>query len=114
MPEEKTLRWGILGTGMIARKFAADLPHSRTGVLCATASRNKASAATFAKEFGGRPIQGYETLLKDPDVDAVYLSLPNGLHHEWTIRALRAGKHVLCEKPIALNAAQAEEMFAVS
>lgn len=108
------LRWGILGTGMIARKFAADLPKSRTGVLAATASRGEATAKAFAAEYGGDGMAGYEQILRRQDVDAVYISLPNHLHREWTIRTLEAGKHVLCEKPIALHRQEAEEMFEVS
>lgn len=111
MAKPTPLRWGILGTGMIARKFAADLPHSATGTLVATASRQKRSAEAFAREFGGQGLSGYDKLLADPGIDAVYLSLPNGLHHDWTIRALRAGKHVLCEKPLARNADEAGAMF---
>ncbi|MCB1232084.1 MAG: Gfo/Idh/MocA family oxidoreductase [Verrucomicrobiae bacterium] len=106
------LHWGILGTGMIATKFATDLPFSGTGLLEATASRHASSAQAFAQKFGGRAIAGYEALLNDPAIDAVYLSLPNGLHHRWTMKALEAGKHVLCEKPIARNATEAAEMFA--
>ena len=108
------LKWGILGTGMIAGKFAADLPQSNTGELVAAGSRTQASADRFAGEYGGRGVEGYEALINDPDVQAIYNSLPNGLHHEWSIKAMRAGKHVLCEKPFALNVAEAEEMFAVS
>ena len=113
-PSESFLRWGILGTGMIAKKFAGDLPHSHSGKLVATASRSQESATAFATEFGGRGVGNYEALLSDPEVEAVYISLPNTLHKEWSIRALEAGKHVLCEKPMALNAADAEEMFAVA
>ena len=113
MTTEK-LRWGILGTGMIARKFAADLPSSQTGVIAATASRTQASADAFAADYGGKGIEGYQQLLADPDVDAVYISLPNGLHAEWSVAAMEAGKHVLCEKPIACNKAEAETMFAAS
>lgn len=112
--ESGNLHWGILGTGMIATKFATDLPQSESGILEATASRSAASAGAFAKKHGGRGIVGYDRILEDPKVDAIYLSLPNGLHHDWAIRALKAGKHVLCEKPIARNAAEAEEMFAVA
>lgn len=108
------LHWGILGTGMIARKFAAELPSSRTGILEATASRTASSATAFAHHHGGRAIAGYDTLLADPAVEAVYLSLPNGLHHDWAVKALRAGKHVLCEKPLARNVAEAEAMFQVA
>ncbi len=99
---------------MIAKKFAADLPKSHTGRLTAVSSRGQESADAFAAEYGGRGIAGYDALLADQEIDAVYLALPNGLHHEISIKALRAGKHVLCEKPIALNAREAEEMFAVS
>jgi predicted dehydrogenase len=114
MTDSTRLRWGILGTGMIAKKFAADLPHSESGELTATASRSQESADQFADQFGGRGIAGNEALLADPEIDAVYVALPNGLHRETTIAALRAGKHVLCEKPMARNAAEAVEMFAVA
>jgi len=108
------LRWGILGTGNIAKKFAAALPESNTGQLVAAGSRGMESAAAFAAEFGGRGVAGYQALIDEEEVDAVYLALPNGLHKEWSIAAMRAGKDVLCEKPIALNAREAEEMFAVA
>jgi len=108
------LRWGILGTGQIAKKFATDLPFSHTGTLVAAASRSEDSAKAFANDYGGIGMSGYETLLANPDVEAVYISLPNALHKEWSIKAMLAGKHVLCEKPIALNATEAEEMFAVA
>jgi len=108
------LNWGILGTGMIACKFAEDLPQSNTGKLIATGSRTQDSADRFVGEYGGKGVEGYETLVNDPEVQAIYNSLPNGLHHEWSIAAMRAGKHVLCEKPFALNLKEAEEMFAVA
>jgi len=99
---------------MIAKKFAAELPLTDTGELIATASRGEASAAAFAKEFGGEAITGYEALLDHPQVDAVYLALPNGLHETWATRAMEAGKHVLCEKPLARSHPEAERMFAVA
>ena len=105
------LRWGILGTGNIAGKFAAQLPQSPRAELAAVGSRSAESARRFAGEFAGAAHRSYEGLLADPAVDAVYVSLPNALHHQWTIRALEAGKHVLCEKPLAATAAQADEMF---
>jgi predicted dehydrogenase len=111
MNKTPPLRWGILGTGMIAGRFAADLPSSRSSRLAAVASRSAESAAVFAKKHGGEPVTGYEALLARPDIDAVYLSLPNALHREWTLAALDAGKHVLCEKPMALSEAEAREMF---
>lgn len=108
------LKWGILGTGNIAKKFAAALPESETGQLVAAGSRGLESAQAFADEFGGRAVAGYQALVEDEEVEAVYLALPNGLHKDWSIAAMRADKDVLCEKPIAMNAADAELMFAVA
>jgi len=108
------LRWGILGTGNIAKQFAAGMNTSRRGQLSAVGSRSPDSAGTFASAYGIRAKHDYAGLIADPSVDAIYLSLPNSLHHEWTINALRAGKHVLCEKPFALNGAQSQEMFDVA
>ncbi len=109
-----SLRWGILGTGMIAGKFAADLKETDMGKLSATGSRSQSSADGFASKYGGKGVDGYEALVNDPEVDAIYNSLPNGLHAEWSIKAMRAGKHVLCEKPMARNVSEVEEMFDVS
>lgn len=106
------LRWGILGTGNIARQFVAGLKTSKRGVVTAVASRERASADRFAVELQIDATPGsYDALVNHPEVDAIYVSLPNALHHAWTIKALRAGKHVLCEKPIASNASEAQEMF---
>ena len=105
------LNWGIIGTGFIAEKFAGELPQAPGAGLAAVGSRKLESAERFCSEYGGRPLGSYDELLAAPGVAAVYISLPNHLHHEWTLRALAAGKHVLCEKPIASNAAEAEEMF---
>ena len=105
------LRWGILGTGMIAAKFAADLRHTPRGRLAASGSRQQEGADAFAAQHGGRGVAGYEALINDPEVDAVYISLPNGLHANWSIKAMQAGKNVLCEKPMARNAAEAKAMF---
>jgi D-xylose 1-dehydrogenase (NADP+, D-xylono-1,5-lactone-forming) len=105
------LRWGILGTGMIAHKFAADLPHSLHGTLAASASRSQQAADAFAQIHGGDALPSYQQLIDRPDVDAIYISLPNGLHAQWSIAALQAGKHVLCEKPIARSEAEAATMF---
>lgn len=101
---DKELNWGILGTGRIARRFARDLPHSQTGKLLAVGSRTLISANMFAAELNIPHAYGsYEELLADPDVDAIYISLPNHLHAPWTIRCAEAGKHILCEKPLATN-----------
>jgi xylose dehydrogenase (NAD/NADP) len=109
------LRWGILGTGNIARQFAQAMVHSQRGILAAAGSRASSSAQAFAAANLVPQAHGsYDAVLSDTGVDAVYVSLPNSMHHEWTIRALRAGKHVLCEKPIAATRAQAVEMFDVA
>ncbi len=109
------LLWGILGTGNIARQFADGVSGSPRARVIAVASRTRQAACEFAST---REIalahESYAELLKDEAVEAVYISLPNNLHHEWTIRALEAGKHVLCEKPIAMNLREAQEMFEVA
>ena len=106
------LRWGILGTGNIARQFAEGVVGARRGALSAVASRHAAKADQFAAAHRVPRAHGsYAALLADPSVDAVYVSLPNSMHHEWTLRSLSAGKHVLCEKPLAASAAEAVEMF---
>jgi predicted dehydrogenase len=109
------LRWGILGTGNIARQFCEGVLQSERGKLAAVGSRSAESANEFAARFGiPVALATYDELVRHAAVDAVYVSLPNHLHHHWTIAALRAGKHVLCEKPIGVNAAEAQEMFDVA
>lgn len=106
------LRFGILGCANIAKQFARDVAASSQVKLVAVASRQLDKAAAFAQTYGIQGIHGsYEALLADPEVDAIYLPLPNSLHAEWAIRAAEAGKHVLCEKPLALNLTQARNMF---
>jgi predicted dehydrogenase/aryl-alcohol dehydrogenase-like predicted oxidoreductase len=105
---ESRIAWGILGTGAIAHTFARGLAKSRTGKLVAAGSRAQASADAFAKEFGlARAHGSYEALLADPEVQAVYISTPHSSHAEWCIKAARAKKHILCEKPLTLNHAEA-------
>lgn len=106
------LRWGILSTADIAlTKVIPGLRRSARSEVLAIASRDAGRAATAAAEMAiPRPYATYDALLADPDVDAVYIPLPNHLHSEWTIAAARAGKHVLCEKPLALTAAEAQRM----
>ncbi|HEX8551647.1 MAG TPA: Gfo/Idh/MocA family oxidoreductase [Abditibacteriaceae bacterium] len=99
------LNWGILGTGSIARKFAEGVLGSRTGKLVAVGSRSQESADTFADKFSISTRHAtYEALLADPNVQAIYIATPHPMHMEWAIRIADAGKHVLCEKPITLNA----------
>ncbi len=106
-----TLRWGILGTGAIARKFVAGLAHSPGAVIAAVGSRSQAAADTFGNEFSiPRRHATYEALAADPEVDVIYISTPHHCHQPNTLLCLAAGKHVLCEKPFALNERQAREM----
>lgn len=106
------LGWGILGTGNIARQFAAGVATSRRAQIVAVGSRQADAAASFAASHGVPQAFGsYEQVLAAPGVDVIYVALPNSMHHQWTLAALNAGKHVLCEKPLAANAAEAEEMF---
>ncbi len=110
-----SLRWGILGTGAIARKFAAELPHSKSGILQAVGSRSALSAEGFARDFPVKSAHGsYESLLRDPEVDAIYLTTPHPWHAEWAMAAARAGKHILCEKPFTMNLAEAEAVIATA
>lgn len=108
MTSDSRLAWGIIGTGRIAQTFAKSMPTSRTGRLVAVASRTQAAADAFVRDFPSVQAHGsYEALLSDPNVQAVYISTPHPMHVEWTIRAARAGKHILCEKPIGMNHAEA-------
>jgi predicted dehydrogenase len=113
---ERTLRWGVISTANIGSWAVNPAIHaSRNGELIAVASRDQERAREFARAGRIPTAYGrYEALLEDEQVDAVYIPLPNSLHHEWTIRAARAGKHVLCEKPLALDAAQCLEMEAAA
>jgi xylose dehydrogenase (NAD/NADP) len=105
------LRWGVLGAANIGRAVNPAIHASHNGVLLAVASRDAAKARAYAETWSiPRHHASYEALLDDNDIDALYIPLPNGLHKEWTIRAAERGKHVLCEKPLALNAAECHEM----
>lgn len=108
------VRWGILGNATIARKCVIGaIQKSRNGLVHALATRSPADAAEVVAENNVRNIyDGYDGLLADPAVDAVYVPLPNHMHLPWTLKALSAGKHVLCEKPLACNAREAREMAA--
>jgi predicted dehydrogenase len=109
---DRALRWGILSTSNIARtKVVPGMHKAARCEVVAVGSRNGDQARAFAEALGiARAHDSYEALLADPDVDAVYIPVPNHMHREWTIAAARAGKHVLCEKPLALTSADAEQM----
>ncbi len=113
---DTTLRWGVLSTANIGRAAVNPaIQASRNGSLVAVASRADAPARDFADKWGiPRHYGSYQELLDDPEIDAVYNPLPNSLHLEWTVRAAQAGKHVLCEKPLALNEAECREMAAAA
>lgn len=106
------VRWGIIGAAKIAvRKVIPALQKGHYSQVVAIASRDLERAKIFARQLGlSRAYGAYEALLADPEIDAVYIPLPNHLHVPWAIRALAAGKHVLCEKPIGLSAAEAESL----
>ena len=109
------VRWGILSTADINRKLLAGAALSADVDVVAVGSRDLARARTFADEHGIPAAHGsYEELLADPAVEAIYNPLPNTMHCEWSIRALEAGKHVLCEKPMSSNPAEVEEAFAAA
>ena len=103
------LRWGVLGTARIVRKMVPALQKTKNGVVVGIASRSEEKAKDYADKYGlSQAFGSYAALLDSPEVDAVYVALPNALHDEWVIRSLEAGKHVLCEKPLALSAAECE------
>src|SRR5476649_70719 len=108
----KTIHWGILGTGRIARKFAADLKYAEDCVLIATGSSGKESAAKFHQEF---PVkyshESYLALVQNPEVDVIYVATPRSHHPEHVLLCLKHNKAVLCEKAFALNSRQAIEMI---
>ncbi|MHB8599447.1 MAG: Gfo/Idh/MocA family protein [Ktedonobacteraceae bacterium] len=107
-----TLNWGIIGTGNIAHVFAEGITQSNTGTLVAVGSRTQDAANRFGEAWNvPRRYSSYAELLKDRDVQAVYISTPHPLHAEWAIKAAAAGKHILCEKPLTLNYAQAEAVI---
>jgi xylose dehydrogenase (NAD/NADP) len=104
-----------MSTARINRLFLAGAQEAADVDVVAVASRERASAEQYAREHGiRRPHAGYDSLLADPEIDVVYISLPNSLHVEWTVRALQAGKHVLCEKPLSRRAADAERAYDVA
>lgn len=110
------IRWGVLSAASIARRrIIPALQISRNSRVTAIASRRPEQARQLARDLDIAVVHDtYEALLADPDIDAVYIPLLNHEHHQWTIAAARAGKHILCEKPFAMNATEAEEMVAAA
>jgi predicted dehydrogenase len=106
------IRWGVLSTARIAQRIVEGARLVEDAEIVAVGSRDEARARAYAGEHGIARVHGsYDALLADPDVDAVYIPLPNSMHVEWSIRALEAGKHVLCEKPLSLDPARVEAAF---
>jgi xylose dehydrogenase (NAD/NADP) len=113
--DETVLKWGLLSTARINRRLIPAIRAAERAELIAVASRSQARAEAYAAEWGIPRAHGsYEALLDDPDVDAIYVSLPNSLHAEWTVRAAETGKHVLCEKPLAVNLAECDQIIAAA
>lgn len=109
------LRWGLLSTARINRRLIPAIRAIGQAELLAVASRDRARAEAYAAEWGIPRAHGnYEALLADPDIDVVYIPLPNSLHAEWTVRAAQAGKHVLCEKPLALSVSECDRIIAAA
>ncbi len=114
--KDEMVRWGVLSTANIGRAAVNPaIRASSNGVLLAVASRDAERARAFAEQWDiPRHHGSYEALVEDPEIDAIYIPLPNSMHREWTIRAVQHGKHVLCEKPLALSRAECEEMSAAA
>ena len=119
---ESICRWGLLSTAAIARKNWKAIRLSGNGRVSAVASRSVAKAQSFIDQCAAEvpqsadvvALDSYQKLIERDDVDAVYIPLPTGVRKDWAIRAAEAGKHVLCEKPMAMNAAQGREMLAAA
>jgi D-xylose 1-dehydrogenase (NADP+, D-xylono-1,5-lactone-forming) len=109
------LRWGILGTARINRRLIPAFRAARRSALTTVASRDRDRASAYAADWNiPRAMAGYDSLLADAGIDAVYIPLPNSEHVRWTLAAIEAGKHVLCEKPLALHAADVERIAAAA
>jgi predicted dehydrogenase len=112
---ERILNWGLVSTARINRALITPLRASPRNRLAAVASRDLEHGRAYAAEWGiPRAFGSYEAMLADPDVDVVYISLPNSLHAEWAIKAMQAGKHVLCEKPLAVTLEEVDAMTAAA
>jgi len=107
----KVYRWGLVGAGWMARAMAEDIALSKRVKLAGVVSRSAESTQSFAREYGAQPYASLEELLADPTIDVINITTPNQLHFEQAQLALRAGKHVLLEKPFCLNAGQTESLI---
>ena len=111
----RKIRWGIVGAGRIAHTFAQDMPATGNGVITAVAARNGDPAKAFAGEYNiATSYKGYDALYSDPDIDAIYIATPHSLHLQHAADALRAGKAVMCEKPITLNALECQQLIDIA
>ena len=107
------VRWGMLGTSFISGVMVPAIRGSKHGVLVAVAGRTPATVEKFAKDHAiPTTYLNYQEMIDSPDIDAIYIGLPNHLHHEWMIKAAKAGKHILCEKPFTISVKEAEEVIA--
>ena len=105
------IKWGIIGLGNIAMRFAKSLSYTNEGKLYAIASKTKDKRDSFYEQYNcDKVYEDYHELLKDEEIDAVYIALPHGLHKYWSIEALRHKKAVLCEKPVGLNSEEMKEI----
>jgi len=112
---DKILNWGLLSTAKINRALIKPLRASKRTRLLGVTSRSLPNAEAYAREWSiPRAYESYEAMLADPEIDVVYNSLPNHLHAEWTIKAMKAGKHVLCEKPLAISLQEVDEIISTS
>ncbi len=107
-----SIHWGILGTSRISETMANAIHASSSSTLSVIGSRSEQAGKTFAEKFSIPSYGSYETLLTNPDIDAIYIGLPNHLHKEWLLRCIAAGKHVLCEKPFVISVQEALEVKA--
>ncbi|MBK8048287.1 MAG: Gfo/Idh/MocA family oxidoreductase [Anaerolineales bacterium] len=111
----RILRWGLLSTAKINNALINPIKQAQRSELAAVASRDGANATDYARKHGIAKAYGsYEALLADPEIDAVYISLPNSMHAEWTVKAAQAGKHVLCEKPLVVSLAELDQVEAAA
>ena len=112
----RKVTWGMLGTATIAkRNTIAGMKKAPNCRLYAVAGRNSEKVDEYVKEYGfEKGYYSYDELLDDPEIEAVYIPLPNNMHYEWVLKAVAKKKHVLCEKPMGLNAEQSEKMIAAA